>query len=269
MTLTPEALTTAALMAHMISKSPWVDPDKTVDTIKAGDPTRPLSRVAVCWYPSVANLVEAERLGCELLITHEPTWWDHHDRPGGWRDRGPGLAKTQLLARTGMVVARLHDTWDNWPDLGIRDRLARGLGFTRFLAEDESRWHAVYEVPEQSLRDFASYVARQVKPLGEDAVQVMGDPEMRVRRPSIGVGCGGPHEDMIERGSDVLIMCFDGASYWSARERFAEQGVGVVTLEHGTTEMWGIESLARYIGDTWPDLDVHYLDGHWRAWHVS
>jgi len=18
----------------------------------------------------------------------EPTWWDHHDRPGGWRDRG-------------------------------------------------------------------------------------------------------------------------------------------------------------------------------------
>ena len=91
---------------------------------------------------------------------------------------------------------------------------------------------------------------------------------MVVCRPSIGVGCGGPAEDMIELGSDVLIVCFDGASYWSERERFAEQGVGVITLEHGTTEMWGIESLARYIGDTWPDLGVHYLDGHWRAWHV-
>ena len=118
------------------------------------------------------------------------------------------------------------------------------------------------------LRDFARRVAGKVAPLGEDAVQVIGDPHMVVCRPSIGVGCGGPAEDMIELGSDVLIVCFDGASYWSERERFAEQGVGVITLEHGTTEMWGIESLARYIGDTWPDLGVHYLDGHWRAWHV-
>ena len=75
--------------------------------------------------------------------------------------------------------------------------------------------------------------------------------------------------DMIGLGSDVLILCFDGASYWASRDRFAEQGVGVITLEHGTTEMWGIESLARYIGHTWPELEVHYLDNHWRAWHVS
>lgn len=30
-----------------------------------------------------------------------------------------------------------------------------------------------------------------------------------------------------------------------------------------------MESLARYIEDTWPDLDVHYLDRHWKAWHVT
>ena len=68
--------------------------------------------------------------------------------------------------------------------------------------------------------------------------------------------------------SDVLIMCFDGASYWNARDRFAEQGVGVITLEHGTTEMWGMESLAQYIEEVWPELEVHYLDKHWKAWHV-
>ena len=64
-------------------------------------------------------------------------------------------------------------------------------------------------------------------------------------------------------------MCFDGAAYWRVRDRFAEQGVGVIALEHGTTEMWGMESLAKYVQSTWPELVVHYLDNHWKAWHVK
>ena len=262
-------MNTNELLSHMIERSPWVNPQQTVDTIKAGDGEKTLEQVAVCWYPSLANLRRAANTGCQLLITHEPTWWDHLDRPGGWRDRGPGKEKTELLAESGLVVLRLHDTWDNWPELGIRDSFARGLGLTDFVGEDETRWHATYRVPTQTLRCFAKYVAGKVAVLGEPVVQAMGDPDMLVSRPSLGVGCGVPQEDMIALGSDVLIVCFDGASYWSLRDRLLEQGVGVITLEHGTTEMWGLESLARYIGQTWPDLDVHYLDGHWKPWHVS
>ena len=92
---------------------------------------------------------------------------------------------------------------------------------------------------------------------------------MTVKYPSLGVGCLGPNEDMIELGSDVLILCFDGALYWRDRDRFAEQGVGVITLEHGTTEMWGIESLANYIQETWSGLEVIYLNNHWKTWHTS
>jgi len=261
-------MNTNEIIKHMINRSPWVNPERTVDTVKFGDGSKPVKKVAVCWYPSLKTIQAASELGCNLLITHEPTWWDHFDKPGGWRDKEPGLEKTKLLEKSGMVVARLHDTWDNWPEIGIRDSFAKGLGFTKFVGEDKTRWHATYEVPEQTLRDFAKYIAQKVKPLGEDAVQVIGDPEMKVKRPSIGVGCGGPAEDMIELGSDVLIMCFDGASYWRDRARFAEQGVGVITLEHGTTEMWGMESLAQYIQKVWPELEVHYLDKHWKTWHV-
>ncbi|MCJ7624901.1 MAG: Nif3-like dinuclear metal center hexameric protein [Anaerolineaceae bacterium] len=262
-------MNTNDLLEYMIANSPWVDPEVTVDTLKFGDGSKPIRKVAVCWYPSIMNIQLAIEAECELLTTHEPTWWDHYDKPGGWREKGPGLKKTQMLAESGLVVARLHDTWDNWPQIGIRDSFARGIGLDKFIAEDKTRWHAVYEIPEQTLSTFARYVARKVRPLGDDAVQVIGDPEMMVSRPSIGVGCGGPNEDMIELGSDVLIMCFDGASYWKERDRFAEQGVGVITLEHGTTEMWGMESLAEYIQSTWNELDVIYLDRHWKTWHVS
>ena len=262
-------MNTNDILSHMISQSPWVNPENTVDAVKSGDGSKAIKKVGVCWYASTRTIQSAIKQECGLLVTHEPLWWDHYDRPGGWRRKGPGLKKTQMLEGSGLVVVRLHDTWDNWPEIGIRDSFARGLGFGKSIAEDETRWHGMYEIPEQTLSSFAEHVARKVAPLGEDAVQVMGDREMMVKFPSIGVGCGGPHEDMIELGSDVLIMCFDGASYWAQRERFAEQGVGVITLEHGTTEMWGMESLARYIEDTWGELDVLYLDNHWKTWHVT
>jgi putative NIF3 family GTP cyclohydrolase 1 type 2 len=257
------------ILTHMIAKSPWVNPEKTVDKIIFGDGDKNIKKVAVCWYPAIRTIQSAIDADCDLLITHEPTWWDHFNSTGEWLRKGIGLKKTQMLEKSGLVIVRLHDTWDNWPELGIRDSFARGLGLDKFIAEDETRWHGMYEIPEQTLRSFAKYIAKKVAPLGQNAVQVIGYPEMLVKYPSIGVGCGGPEEDMIKLGSDVLIMCFDGAPYWSMRDRFAEQGVGVITLEHGTTEMWGLESLAEYIRNTWSELEVIYLDDHWKAWHVS
>lgn len=263
MTLTPQGL-----LAHMLDHSPWVNRAATVDTIKHGNPDRPVRRAAVCWYPAIDCLKEAAGLGCDVVFTHEPLWWDHWDRPGGWQQKGPGLERWRVLQESGMAVVRLHDTWDNWPHIGIRDSFARGLGFTQFIGEDSTRWHATYQIPRQTLSALAQHIASKVKCLGEDTIQVMGDPQMLVSRPSLGVGCLGPMEDMIALGSDTLIMCFDGACYWEVRERLVEQGVGVITLEHGTTEMWGIEGLAGYLGRTFPQMQVHYLQSHPRAWHV-
>ncbi|MEW6753885.1 MAG: hypothetical protein AB1505_23335 [Candidatus Latescibacterota bacterium] len=61
-------MTPNELLRHVIQASPWVDPGRTVDTVKAGDRDRPLSRVAVCWYPSLANLRRAVAPGTPPYI---------------------------------------------------------------------------------------------------------------------------------------------------------------------------------------------------------
>jgi len=261
-------MTANRMLQDFLDKSPWVDPKHTVDGVKFGSGDRDITRVGVGWMPSIENLRAAHEDGRPLFVTHEPTFWQHTPEEKHFRTEEPGIAKSRFLEEADMAVLRFHDTWDNWPEIGIRDSWARFLGLDRFVAEAANRWHAVYEIAPVPLEVFAKRVAAAVRKLGEDSVQVMGDPKRIVSRPSVGVGCGGPDRDMVELGSDVLIVCFDGASYWHARQRFAELGAAVICLEHGTTEMPGIENMAKYIAETYPELDVGYYDRHPRPWTV-
>ncbi len=268
-------MTTENIREHFLSKATWVDRQSTVDTVKSGDPRRPVSKVGVGWMATIFDLRAANQDGCQLFITHEPTFNDHFDPvDGSCRHLEPGKTKTAFLNETGMVVLRCHDTWDGWPGIGIRDSWAKGLGLTNLIGENtnadkERGWHAVYEIPQMRLADFARYVAERTRPLGQDGVEVLGEPNRIVRKPALGVGCGGPDSDMIELGADSLIVCYDGGWYWRDRERFVELGAAVIMVEHCTSEMWGVKNLAEYLRQTFPELEVVFYDRHPRAWHVS
>ncbi len=254
---------------HFMSNATWLDAAQTVDTFKAGNPLREVKTVAVGWMTTIYDLEKAVELGCEMFITHEPTFWEHWAAESKNR-RGPGgIEKTRLLESSGLVVLRCHDAWDAWPEIGIRDGWAGGLGLSKVVAKSDDGWSAMYEIPETTLGEFAAHVASRVKTIGQDSVQVLGRPDMKVKRPCVGVGCYTPNIDMIKKGGDCLIGTYDGAwYYWEHRERFVEMGAGVISVEHGTTEHWGMKNCADYVQQTWPELTVHFLDLYPRPWTV-
>ncbi len=268
-------MNTNEIREHLLSRAPWVDRETTVDTVKFGDPLKTVRKIGVGWMATSYDLLAAHEAGCDLFITHEPTFNDHLDPVDGQcRIDEPGRTKGQFLLKTGIVVLRCHDIWDGWPGIGIRDSWAEGLGLTDLVADNgdaeiQRGWHAVYAIEPTTLEGFARQVAARVRPLGQDGVEILGDPGMKVKRPAIGVGCGGPDKDMIDRGADALVVCYDGAWYWRDRERFVELGVGVVMVEHGTSEMWGIENLAKYLTSEFQGVEVQYFARHPRARHVS
>ena len=254
---------------HFLSRVPSVDRAKTVDTVKAGDPDRPVKTVAVGWMSTIYDLEKAVELGCDLFITHEPTFWEHWAAESKNRAARGGIEKTRLLEKSGLVVLRCHDAWDRWPKIGIRDGWAATLGLTDLVALSDDKWCAMYAIPKTPLRQFAETVAARVRPLGQDSISVMGDPGMMISRPSIGVGCYTPNMDMIEKGSDCLIGPYDGNwYYWETRERFVECGAAVISVEHGTSENIGMRNCADYVRKTWPELKIHYLELYPRPWTV-
>ncbi|MBD3182171.1 hypothetical protein GF312_07760 [Candidatus Poribacteria bacterium] len=262
-------MNTTEIREHLLSKAPWVNRDRTVDTIKAGDPKKEIKTVAVGWMSSIANLRLAVDMGCDLFVTHEPTFWHHSPEETPARSEEPGIEKQKLLDDSGLVILRVHDIWDPWPKIGIRDSWATGLGLEKRIAEDETKFVATYEIPETTLNAFAKDVAMKVESLGQDSIWVLGEPNWRVSHPAVGTGCGTPGLGMIKEGADVVVVCDDGFSYWSRGERFYEMGIGVVLVSHGTSEMWGIENLARYLKETFPELEVNYVDKHPKYWTIS
>jgi len=262
-------MNTNDIREHLLSKAPWVNRDATVDTVKAGDPDKEIESVGVGWMSTLANLKFAHEKGCDLFVTHEPTFWHHSPDEAPLRGEAPGIEKQKFLDETGMVILRVHDIWDPWPEIGIRDSWAAGLGLRNRIAEDDTKFVAVYKMPETTLRAFAKHVAMMVEPLGQDAVWTLGEPNWRISHPAVGTGCGTPGGEMINKGADVVVVCDDGFSYWQRGERFYEMAVGVVMVSHGTSEMWGIENLARYLDETFPELQVTYMARHARYWSLS
>lgn len=83
-----------------------VTPEKTCDTIKAGDEGRELHRVAVSMFATVDIIKEVTEWGADMLIVHEPTYYDHWDEI---TQTPVALAKRELIEKSGLVIYRFHD----------------------------------------------------------------------------------------------------------------------------------------------------------------
>ena len=80
--------------------------ERTCDTVKCGDPECEVSRAAVCCFATPEVIRAAKAWGAQLLITHEPTYYDHMDK---YRDDPVVNAKKALIEELDMVIFRYHD----------------------------------------------------------------------------------------------------------------------------------------------------------------
>jgi len=91
---------------------PWQS--DAVDTFKAGNPDTPVTGIAVTMMATLDVLQRAAAAGDNLIITHEPTFFDHLDTSDQLpeKDSDPVLVeKRQFIEKHGLVVWRFHDHW--------------------------------------------------------------------------------------------------------------------------------------------------------------
>ncbi len=260
-------MTASEILSHFLSRAHWVDPDQTVDRVIIGNPQAQVRRVLVTWISSFAALRAAAAGRCQLLITHEPTFWAHREELARVEDWTPGTPKRELAERkrgfiedNGLIILRIHDAWDRMPEIGIPWAWARFLGLGRRPAAigAEGYQHR-YDIEPVSLAVLARRIAASTAALGEPAVQVVGDHEQIVSKVGVGTGCACDPLIFQEMGCDVSIVCDDGNWYWENLQSAADADHPIIRVNHGTSEEPGMATLAQYCKEQFPALTVDHL----------
>ena len=93
----------------LIAFHPPVDEAHTCDTVKCGDPNRECSGIVVTCFASVDVIRKTIELGANLIIVHEPLFWNHEDKTDWLAQSKIFAEKKKLLDSNGIVVWRDHD----------------------------------------------------------------------------------------------------------------------------------------------------------------
>lgn len=240
---------------YLLKLGPWVNPSDTVDTFKAGDPSAVVKKIAVAWMPYVSAIKQAIETGCNLLVCHEPVYYNHTDKDDMVFLFEVTREKKKLIESSGLVIYRCHDVWDRVETVGIPAAWGEFLGFSKLV--NRSTFCLIYEVPEIAAGDLARQVAGKLAPLGHDAVQFIGPADKKVRRIGIGTGAITPFREMAGRlEADLAICTDDGFTFWSDGAMAIDMGFPVVVVNHACSEEPGVRKLAETLAKAFPAVPV-------------
>ncbi|NIM48046.1 MAG: hypothetical protein GTN78_00585 [Gemmatimonadales bacterium] len=262
------ALTTGDVHNYLRSLgAEWVQANNTVDTFKAGGPGFTVQGIAVGWMSYFGSLRKARELGCNLFITHEPTYYDHRDRDESVFSFAAARMKREFIGRSGLTIIRCHDVWDRVPEIGIRDAWARFLGLETEIeariTTDQSRGRpfcGVYEITPVEAGTLARRVAGKVATLGQDSVLFIGPERKLVSSVAVGTGAITPFRQMVEDlKADVVICTDDGFSFWRDGSLAIDMEYPVIIVNHPCSEEVGMRKLAEHLSEKFPQISVHHI----------
>ncbi len=242
---------------HMQTIGTWVNWDKTCDRFITGDPETEVRGIAVAWQARTSALKQAVEMGCNLFITHEPVFYNHMDDDERLFAQPHCKEKGLYIEQNRLVIFRCHDVWDQMPVVGIVDRWGAQLGLSEKLNSD--RFHSVYQSPVATLGELAKHVAEHTREIGQNAVQMVGEPDAPVNRVAIGCGAITRYETMTSLGADAIIGTDDGMNYWADGAWCLDRGIPLVIVNHCTAEEPGMKSLAQYVSEQFPGVPTHFI----------
>jgi putative NIF3 family GTP cyclohydrolase 1 type 2 len=238
---------------------PWREP--TVDTFKAGDPATRVTGIAMTVMATLDVLQRAAAAGRNLVITHEPTFFDHFDPTAGLQAEGDAVAtaKLKFIKDHNMVVWRFHDyAHRRQPDL-IQTGTVKALGWTAF---QDGSVPSLIKMPETTLSSLAADIKRR---LGAHALRVVGNPELRVTRVALVPGAAGfaMHKKALQR-PDVQVLVIGEAREWETVEYVddavaAGQDKALVIIGHIPSEQMGMEEATRWMKTFVTEVPVEFV----------
>ncbi len=237
----------------------WKEP--TSDTFKFGDPDTAVRGIATTFMSTLDVFQRAVAANLNLIISHEPTFWNHQDETDQFADDPVFLAKRRFAQENDLVVWRFHDFWHRRQPDPIFAALAQQLRW-----EPVSGGRLRYTIPTTTLEELGRQVQERLRTRN---VRIVGDPQLRVTQLAMTAhrlaSCARLLTD-----NDAILMGepreFDTFEYFRDT---AELGLrkGLIAVSHERLEEWGmLKPCAEWVQSAVPEVPVQALSARESYW---
>jgi len=252
-------LTIQQAIDRIISSVPGAPFSDTVDTVKVGDPSQEISGVIVTFLATCEAIERAVQLGANLIITHEPTFYNHLDTTD-WLSKHPSyIAKRRLIEESRVVIWRFHDYLHSLPPDSTFMGLLKELNWEANGSPEQPYLCSIQPI---TLLELGQWVKKQ---LGLQTVRVVGDLESQCERVALLPGFP-PAEFQMgslgEAGADVLIT--GEIHEWEVSEYVRDAShlgykKGLIVIGHAASEEPGLRLIIPWLEERLPGVAVHFV----------
>jgi putative NIF3 family GTP cyclohydrolase 1 type 2 len=242
----------------------------TVDTFKAGNPDTPVTGIAVTMMATLDVLQRAAAKGRNLVITHEPTFYNHLDKPEGMdQNDAVWTAKRTFIEKHGLVVWRFHDHWHMRKADGILLGVVRALGWEKY--QNPANQY-LFTMPETTVQKLATEVADR---LDTPVLRVVGNPEMKITRVALSPGSAGFERETHALASDnVEVLLVGETREWETVEYAADavsagMPKALIVIGHVPSEQAGMEECARWLKTFIKEVPIEFVPTRQPFWTVE
>ncbi|GCE22947.1 Nif3-like dinuclear metal center hexameric protein [Dictyobacter kobayashii] len=128
----------------IVAEIPGAPLEDSIDTFKCGDPEQEVTGIVTTFTATIDVLRQAVSQGANLIITHEPTFYEHRDNTD-WLDEDPVYtAKRAFIDEHKLTIWRFHDYWHMHDPDGIQMGVEKVLGWENYEHTDN---HYVIHIP--------------------------------------------------------------------------------------------------------------------------
>ena len=240
-----------------------------MDVFLAGDPRALVRGIATTMMATVDVLQRCAVVGSNLVVSHEPAFWDHRNEAVPNLTAENDQVYRQKLAHIeehGLVIWHLHDALhDMRPDLVDLGTL-RQIGWP--LPHDLGS-PAVLDVPRTRLADLAAQLARR---LCASSARYIGQPDLSVARVGLALGFrGSDNVRHLLQDDDIDAVIIGEAHEWEVGAYAADavslgMPKALVVLGHIPSEQFGMAEAATVIQRALPDVPTTFIpcrDPYW------
>jgi putative NIF3 family GTP cyclohydrolase 1 type 2 len=239
----------------------------TVDVIKEGSPDNQIHGIATCMFATMDVLKQAVEKNCNLIIVHEPLYYNHLDETTNIQNDKIYLEKKQFINSHNLVIWRFHDYIHSIKPDAILTGMINKLGWKDYLVDKNSSDQFV--LPVTTLKELLKSLKEKFP---KSTFNVIGNPEMKLSHVYLAPGApGGSAHLSILADPKIDVLIAGEAPQWETYEYVrdaVDQGKpkAVIFLGHIASKQAGMDYGAEWIRKFITDIPVYFIETKLSNW---